>query len=262
MIRPAGQPLRVVLLEDEGPALAQLEATLRAARPDVEILATFDTVAGARAWFGANPPPDLVVSDIQLADGLALPLFADEGLRCPVVFATAYDAYLLDAFRCASVDYLLKPISHEDVARALEKHERMREAFAEAGGPEPGGTYAALAEVAREPRRRLLVRRGPELRALPVEAAAYFLAEDKLTLVVTHSGTEHVVDKTLSELIRELDPRQFFRVHRGCIVSATAIQAIRSAGKGRIALTLAPRSRDDVVVPQENGAAFRAWFDR
>lgn len=265
--------LRVVLLEDEVPALAQLETTLRAARPDVVITATFDTVVAARAWFAANPPPDLVVSDIQLADGLALSLFAEDGVACPVVFATAYDAYLLDAFRCASVDYLLKPITHDDVARALAKHERLREAYAAArptaNAPEALSAaiagrdeYVALAEVVREPRRRLLVRRGPELRALPVDAVAYFLAEDKLTLVITHAGTEHVIDKTLNDLMRELDPRMFFRAHRGCIVSAAAIQSLRSVGKGRIALTLIPRPKDDVVVPQENGAAFRAWFDR
>lgn len=252
--------LRVVLLEDEAPALAQLTAALRAARPDAVVVATFDTVAAARAWFATNSPPDLVVSDIQLADGLALSLFADDCVRCPVVFATAYDTYLLDAFRCTSVDYLLKPIGHEDVARAIAKHERLRDTFARAR-PSPDA-FGALADVAREPRRRLLVRRGPELRALSVDDVAYAFAEDKLTVLVTHAGAEHVIDKTLQQLEGELDGRAFFRAHRGCIVSAASIKSIRSAGKGRIALTLAPRPRDDVIVPQESGAAFRVWFDR
>lgn len=255
---PEPSSLRVALLEDEPPALAQLTSALRAARPDVDIVATFDTVEGARAWFAQNTPPDLVLSDIQLADGLALPLFAPGGVHCPVIFATAYDRYLLDAFRCASIDYLLKPIAHEDIARALSKFHLLREAFS---APK-AQSFGALTDFVREPRRRLLVRRGAELRALPVDEVAYVFAEDKLTLVVTRAGTEHIIDKTLQQLEDELDPRAFFRAHRSCIVGAESIESIRSAGKGRVALTLRPRPKHDVIVPQENGAAFRAWLDR
>jgi two-component system response regulator LytT len=255
--------VKLVLLEDEPPALAQLTRAVQAARPDAEIVATFDTVADARAWFTTNPGvAELAISDIQLADGLALPLFA--ALDVPVIFATAFDQWLLDAFRCAAVDYLLKPIAHEDVARAFEKHARLRASLRSPSDLKSDlkSDLNALADMVREPRRRLLVRRGAELRAVSVDDVAYLIAEDKLTLLVTRTGAEHVVDKTLAALELELDPRAFFRAHRGALVHVSAIKGVRSVGKGRLLLTLEPRPKDDVVVPQEHGAAFRAWFDR
>jgi len=254
--------LRVVLLEDEPLALARLTAAVRAARPDVIVEATFDTVAGARAWFASHPAPDLVVSDIQLADGLAIALFASGEVASPVVFASAYDAYLMDAFRCAAVDYLLKPIATADVARALDKHAQMRATFGGSAPPVDAGTMGALSEFVREPRKRLLVRRGREMRAVATDDVAYLVAEEKLTLLFTRAGTEHVVDKTLSELEQELDRRTFFRANRATIVHVQAIRSFRSIGKGRLELTVEPRPKSALVVSQENGAKFRAWFDR
>lgn len=245
--------MKIVLLEDEPPALAHLTRIVERVQPDAQIVATFDTVASAREWFATKPHVDLVLSDIHLADGLVLPLFAD--LDVPVIFATAYDAHLLEAFRCAAVDYLLKPISEADVAGAFEKHRRLQSTLRRTD-------LVAVAELARAPRSRLLVRRGGELRAIAMDDVAYFVAEDKLTLLITHAGTEHVVDKTLAALERQLDPLRFFRANRATLVSAQAIVAFKSMGKGRLALTVQPRPKDDVVVPQEHGAAFRAWFDQ
>lgn len=247
--------LRVVVLEDEPPALARMERALRAARPDLVVAARLDTVAGAREWFLREAAPDLVVSDIRLADGLAFELFAEGIVSAPVVFATAHDDYLLQAFRFAVIDYLLKPISDAAVASALEKLSRLREVLTKEDA-------AALLTAARSPRRRLLVRKGSDLVALSVDGMAYARAEQKLTVVVAHDGTEHVTDKTLRELEAELDPRDFFRANRALLVGASAIRSFRSAGKGRISLELAPRPPDDAIVPQENAASFRSWIDR
>jgi len=251
--------MRLVLLEDEPPAMAQLRAAVVAARPDARVEAELATLAAARAWFSTHPTPDLVISDIILADGNALALFREGRVRCPVVFATAHDAYLLEAFRCAAIDYLLKPIDPHAVARALDKHRDLRtllapqsaEAIAEASAAEPH---------ARGARRRILARLGTELRAVGVDEVAYFLADDKLTVLVTTDGHELLVDRSLSALGLELDPTTFFRTNRASLVNVRSVRSFRSLGKGRLEVKLSPARV--VCVSQENGAAFKAWMGR
>lgn len=249
--------MRLVLLEDEPPAMAHLRAAVLAAEPAARIEAEIATLADARAWFSEHEPPDLVISDIVLADGNALALFRDGGVRCPVVFATAYDGHLLEAFRCAAIDYLLKPIDPADVARALRKHFDMRELLAPRGEQRPVAQADAPPAA---PRRRILARLGSTLHAVEIDDVAYFLADDKLTVVVTTAGRELLVDPSLTTLAREVDPSAFFRANRGALIHARAVRGVRSLGKGRLEVTLEPART--VVVSQENGAAFKAWLDR
>ncbi len=114
-------PLRVLILEDEYPAAERLQRLLAQAAPTAQVLAVLDTVAGALAWLDNHPAPDLILSDIQLADGLSLDVFAQTLVRGPVIFTTAYDQYALQAFRANGIDYLLKPLKLADLQTALGK---------------------------------------------------------------------------------------------------------------------------------------------
>ena len=113
--------LRILILEDEYPAAERLQRLLTQAAPTAQVLAVLDTVAGALTWLAANPAPDLILSDIQLADGLSLDVFAQTVARSPVIFTTAYDQYALQAFRANGIDYLLKPIKLPELQAALAK---------------------------------------------------------------------------------------------------------------------------------------------
>lgn len=250
--------MRVAVLEDEAPAREQLLGALAAADAQVEVVACLDTVEAAAAWLDTRPALDLLFADVHLADGSALTLLREERVACPVVFATAEDAYLLDALRCASIDYLLKPIAREDVARALARYRALEAHFR---GATPAPVLAAALSPER-PRRRIIVRHKGALRVLAVEEVAYLRAEDKLTLAVTHDGQSFIVDHPLAELQAELDPATFFRANRAYLVAVRAVRAFRPGGKGRVALLLAPDPGGEVLVSQERAAAFRAWVDR
>ncbi len=247
--------MRVAVLEDEAPARRLVVRLLRELAPTWEPSAELDSVAAARAWFGHNAA-DLVLSDIRLSDGSALTLFEEGVVQAPVIFITAWDAYLVAAFAHLSVDYLLKPLEREALRRALEKFERLRRHFGKAQAQEAAGL------MTRVPRQRVLVRYRAETRAMPLEEVAWFRADDRLTLAVDRSGREFVVDRTLSQLERELDPARFFRVNRAWLVQVSAVAGFRSAGRGRLALTLNPEPVREVVVSQEVASAFRAFIDR
>ncbi len=247
--------MRTVILEDEAPARRMLVRLIGELAPRLRIEAELESLADARSYFERSSA-DLVISDIRLSDGSALTLFEEGVVEAPVIFVTAYDTWIEQAFAHLSVDYLLKPLEREALARALAKVERLERVFTRAAATEAAGL------LTRRPRERVLVRHKAETRALRVEEIAYFRADDKLTLAVDRAGREHIVERTLGQLERELEGGAFFRVNRRFLVHASAIASFRSGGRGRVTVTLAPAAREEVLVSQENAAAFRAFLDR
>ena len=250
--------MRIIIIEDEPPAVARLVSAVRRCDPSIEIAATLGSVRDATDWLRRNPAPELILADIELSDGSALAIFDAVPTTSPVVFCTAYDEYVTEALARNGIDYLLKPIEPERLERALAKYARLRQHFA--------GQLAGLARELQRPdeparhRRRLVVRRGVELRSIAVSDVAYFTTEHKLVLLVTVDGTSYVVDKPLSELADELDPDEFFRANRQVLVRHSAVVSFRPRGKGRLAVLLEPTA--EVVVSQENARRFRDWLDR
>jgi two-component system, LytTR family, response regulator len=249
--------IRVAIIEDERPAREHLERAVSRADGEVDVVAQLDSVAAAVDWLRGHPSPDLILADIQLSDGLALDVFEQVEVGCPVVFCTAYDEYLTEAMRHNGIDYLLKPIRDRDVADAIAKYRRLGEHF--------GARLRAFTEKVRTAaaeRRRLLVRAGQEFVAVPLEQVAYFEVEDKLVALVTVDGSRYDIDRALAELEVELAPSDFFRVNRQYLVHARAIHRFRPYFKGRLVIDLLPPARAEVLVSQENAARFRAWMDR
>ncbi len=102
--------MKILILEDEPLAAKRLEALVKSVEPAAEILAKLESVRSAVKWFNEHPQPDLILMDIQLADGLSFELFQQVEVKAPIIFTTAYDAYAIRAFKVNSVDYFLKPI--------------------------------------------------------------------------------------------------------------------------------------------------------
>jgi DNA-binding LytR/AlgR family response regulator len=250
--------IRVAIIEDERPAREHLERAVARADAQAEVVAQLDSVAAAVAWLRSNPAPDLVLADIQLSDGLALDVFEQTELGCPVVFCTAYDEYLTEAMRHNGIDYLLKPIRDRDVADALAKYRRLSEHFGARLRAFAGQVRAGAAPE----RRRLLVRSGEEFIAVPLSRVAYFEVEDKLVALITVDQSRFAIDRPLAELEAELTQGDFFRVNRQYLVHARAVERFRPYFKGRLLVYLSPAARTEVVVSQENAARFRAWMDR
>jgi two-component system, LytTR family, response regulator len=243
----------ILLLEDEAPARAWLERVLARERPGATITA-LASVADALAWLAAHPPPDLVVADIQLADGLSLEIFEAGTCTAPIIFTTAYDEYVIDAMKRGGIDYLLKPLREADVARALAKHDRLEAHFVERARDR-------IRELARDLRapRRLVARRRDGFVVLSLDEVAYFVVDDKLVDVVTRDARRFSVDQTLGQLEADL-AGDFFRVNRQYLVRATAVAGFRPFVKGKLFVDLQPVPTSDVIVSQDNAARFRAWL--
>ena len=269
-------PLRILIFEDEYPAAERLQRLLAQAAPDAQVLAVLDTVAGALAWLASHPAPDLILSDIQLADGLSLDVFAQTVVRSPVIFTTAYDQYALQAFRTNSIDYLLKPLKLPELQAAFLKLKVMRyEVEAEPDAPHAlthtsqlithNFSLERLLDALPRPQRpyktRFLVRQGETLLPLATTEVAWCWSRHETVTLATHDGRRFVVDYTLEQLDGLLDPSQFFRLNRQLIAQLPAVRRLVPHFGGKLLVELAPPPTDEVVVSKEKAGAVKSWLE-
>ncbi len=247
--------LRALIIEDEAPASTRLAALLQKLDPPCAVAGSADSVAAATRWLRGSPAPDLIFADIQLGDGTSLDLFRQTPPPCPVVFITAHDDYLLEAFASHAIAYLLKPVKPAALAAAVEKYRELGRHYA--------GNFAAFASSLAAParRQRILAQRGSAFQPVALTDVAYFFSENKLTFLLTRAGEKCLVNEPLGALADELDPAEFFRINRNYLAHASAVKTFASVGKGRLTVQLQPRAPEEVLVSQENGAAFRAWME-
>lgn len=262
--------MTVLLLEDEYPAAERLQRLLRQAAPDAQVLAVLDSVAGALQWLDANPAPDLILSDIQLADGLSLEVFEQTVVRSPVIFTTAYDAYAIRAFKANSVDYLLKPVKLTELQAALTKLREWRAPVSASPALQPAPDAAAhrlerlldaLPRSEQHYKARFLVRSGEQLLPVPAAQVAWFQSRHETTTLTTTDGRRFVVDYTLEQLEALLDPRQFFRLNRQFIAQLPAVQRLHPHFNGKLLLELQPAPSEEVLVSREKAGAVKQWLE-
>ncbi|MFN0252924.1 MAG: LytR/AlgR family response regulator transcription factor [Kofleriaceae bacterium] len=244
----------IAILEDEALARERLESALRRVEPGISIAPPLASVAHAVEWLAANPV-DLVLADIQLADGLSFEVFERVALTCPVVFVTAYDEYAIEAMTAGGIDYLLKPIKDEDLVRALGRYRRLEAHFAD----RVRVVAATLSRSASRPR-RLLARAKDAFVTIALDEIAYFFVDDKDVEVFTRDGRRAGIDRPLAELEAELVACELFRVNRQFLVAASAVCGFKPFVKGKLLVELQPAAPTDVVVSADNAVRFKSWI--
>ena len=250
--------MTVVIVEDERPAAERLRHAIADYDASVEVVAHLQTVAETVRWFERHPDPDLLFLDVRLTDGLSLEVFGVADISCPVVFTTAYDAYILDAFECNSIDYLLKPVKPERLAQTFEKYDLLRRHF---GGDLADTVRLALADAPAR-KKRLVVQRGASFVSLDVHRIRYAVSKDKTTFLIDDDGTRYLCDEALTSLEDMLDPDAFFRLNRRVLAGIGAVASFRPASRGRISVELDPPPGASVFVSQAKARRFRRWVAR
>jgi DNA-binding LytR/AlgR family response regulator len=256
--------VNVFIAEDEIPARERLVESLQRVAPRARVAGQAASVRETAAWLRTHEAPDLLLLDVQLEDGLSLELFAPDSpaLACPVVFTTAYDEFALAAFRAHAIDYLLKPVDEARLAAALEKLARIAGRSA-ADFARLAAAFGSAPSVQRPPaRRRLLGRQGTHWVALAPGDIACIVSIDKLAYALDRQGRRWLLDGTLGDLERELDPEEFFRANRQTLVRAAAVAGFQVIARGRLAVDLQLPQGLRIDVPPERSTAFKAWLAR
>ena len=248
--------MKVLIVEDERPASENLVEELQAIDDNIDVVAGCNSVDETVRWLSRNPQPDLILMDIQLSDGLSFNIFKACEVTCPVIFTTAYDKYLNQAFEYSSIDYLLKPISQDKLKNAIKKYKTLRSHFVNSQSSLPD--YFNNHDRKRS---RILVRKGIEFQAIRMEDTGYFFTEHKLIFVVDKENRKYMAEKSnLSELEEELDKNVFYRANRKYIINANYIKRFKPLERSKISVELTLPVNEDIIISQENSASFKKWF--
>jgi two-component system, LytTR family, response regulator LytT len=250
--------LDIIIIEDEQRAAADLAAQLTILDPEIEVIATLDSVAGSVNWFKNNPMPDLVFMDIHLGDGNCFEIFKQVQISCPIIFCTAYDEYALEAFKLNSIGYIVKPIDRERLAEALQKYHVLQQHYV----PSSLTTDTISRIVQQQPRYKtsFLIPFKNKMLPLPVNAIACIYVKQERSYMVT-ADDELLVNKTLDQLQMELDPSLFYRVNRQYIVSFRYIKEIEQLSGRKIGIVLSIPYEEQIVVSKDAASGFKAWME-
>ena len=249
--------LRAYLVDDEPLALERLRRLLEQTGR-VEVTGSTTEPEQAVAALTADPP-DVCFLDIQMPRLNGFDVLAQLRRQPIVIFTTAYDQYALRAFGVNSVDYLLKPIEPEAVKRAIRKIEALRES-GQVVQPDIQILLKQITESVREaaPKypERIASRLGDRIWFLDLSDITHFYAEDKLTYAVSDDKV-YCVDHAIADLEKELDPRNFFRIHRSTVVNLAWIQEVASLPGGMLNIRLKDTKGTDLTVARDRAREFK-----
>lgn len=251
--------IRTLIIDDEDAARSRLR-NLVAAHSNLEIIGEARDGLEAVNLIVASKP-DLLFLDVQMPglDGFeVLRTLPTEGIWPLVVFATAFDRYAMDAFEANAVAYLLKPISREKLAVAIERAERLL-ATPDARTADKA-QVRAVASTVQPPLQQIVARHRDRYLLVPLHDVCFFKIEDGLVRVKTHKNL-YRTDYNLVDLEPRLPNGTFIRVHRGTIANRTKIAEVAPMFKGTFMLIMSDEERTEIQVSERQSKVVRELLE-
>jgi DNA-binding LytR/AlgR family response regulator len=244
---------RALLAEDEPLLRGQLRELLGSLWPELAICAEAEDGTAAIRAIEAHAP-EILFLDIEMPGAGGLDVARHASGRCHVAFVTAYDKYAVAAFEQGAVDYVMKPFSRDRLTTTVARHKARKH-------PAPANLDALIellaerVQGARPYLRWVAVSAGDEVQLITIEEVCYFQADTKYTLAAT-ADTQSLIRKPLKELVAELDPNIFWRIHRSTLVNVNAIAGVARDLKGNLRVRLKQR-RETLAVSESYAYRFR-----
>lgn len=253
--------MKVLIAEDEVLAAERLQELLLECEPDAQVVNTMDSVEDVVNFLSKNIPLDLMLLDIQLADGKSFEIFQRAQVDVPIIFTTAYDEYTLQAFKLHSIDYLLKPIQKHDLAHALDKFRRLilpRKIHYE----ELKAIQALVSQGMKTYKERFILKSGNRLHFKNASDIAYCYADGKMVYIMARKDLrKYLIDHTLEELEQSLNPKNFFRINRKFIVNVDCIVEVKGQMSTGLEVMMNQACEHKLVVSRDRAPDFKAWLN-
>ncbi|CAH0997664.1 Sensory transduction protein LytR [Emticicia aquatica] len=250
--------MKIVIIEDESAAASQLKFLLNQLNINCQILAVIDSIEEGIKWFTSNESPNLIFSDIQLADGVSFEIFEQIQINVPIIFTTAFDEYAIRAFKLNSIDYILKPIDLESLSFAIDKFNNQQLVKQEMLNE----LIKQQAFSQKSYRKSFLVRFRDKLLPIKSNAFAYFFIETGLVFGQLFDGRKYLLDFKLEDLENQLDPQDFIRANRQYILSRESIVEIEPYFNSRILVKIRPTAAFEAIISKEKVTSFKKWFEK
>lgn len=256
--------MKVLIIEDEKPAAEKLELLIKKYDTEIIILNRIGTVGKSIEYLKANQDNiDLIFLDIQLTDGLSFDIFKYVKVEKPIVFTTAFNEYAIEAFKLNSIDYLLKPVSFDNLKQALDKIKSMHDNLP-VDKPSPNVSLEQIAQLLSvntgNYKTRYLVKIGEHIKSISTDDICFFYAEGRTVFIITNENRKFIVDNTLEELVNQLNPKKFFRANRSFIINFDHISDVVVYSTSRLKVKFPFEFEKEIIVSREKVSDFKAWY--
>lgn len=253
--------MKILILEDEIPAYQKLTSAL-ASFFDVKITHHWARSIVEGETFLKKYKYDFILSDIQLLDGTSFDLFDKIAIACPIIFCSAHDAYLFQAFNTNGIAYLLKPYSQSDFDKAIQKYQSLfnKGNSAALDTSTISALKFALQEEYNNYKKRFVIKKASGIQLLYAADIALITASGDFCLVLDNQGKRHTISQNLGSILVQLNPKKFFKINRSEIVHIDFIENIENHFKNRLLISV-KNHKEKVLTSSSNTSDFRKWLE-
>jgi len=255
--------MKILILEDEIPAYHKLLSFVKFEIPDHQLLGWARSVEEAKLLLNNTDQPDLILSDIELLDGNAFQVFEKIKINCPIIFCTAYDQYVLKAFQTNGIAYLLKPYTLDNFQEAFQKYKTLFEKDQPAERID-NSVFQELKAILRSDKKlykqRFTIKKKGGIKLIETQNIACFEANGDFCQAIDEKGQKHVINFTLSDIEKKVDPSKFFRINRSQLINIAFIEKIDPYFKNRLSIKMAGLA-DALLTSGTKTPEFRKWIE-
>lgn len=226
--------MKTLIIEDEPPAAARLKRLLTSINPAIDIIEVCNSVSSSVAWLNNNPAPELILSDIELADGRSFEIFNKTSITSPVIFVTAYDEFAIKAIKLNALDYLLKPVKKEELEEALQKVKKhVPNSLHELSGLQ----QLALGMASGKKPKKLAINTLESTLFVPLDNIIRMEADSNYTHIYLADKKQLTASRTLKEYEELLSNLGFFRVNKKFLINLSFIDRVLKADGGYVLMS-------------------------
>ncbi len=253
--------MHILILEDEKPAFKKILKYVSDYYKEQFTYKHLETVLEATNELKTNTNYDLILSDIELLDGNVFTVYKSLEKTPPIIFCTAYNKYLIKAFKVNGISYILKPYSQDELNSALSKYQDLV-AFSTLKNPTMLTTLQHLiSDTNIYYKKRFTIKKSNGIKLLETKHICFIEAYGDFSKIMDTSGNMHLLSKSIGIVLNDLDPQLFFRVNRSYIVNINYIETLKPYSKNRLSIKMKGFSNlitTSTAVTKE----FRKWVEK
>ncbi|WP_405294568.1 LytR/AlgR family response regulator transcription factor [Algibacter sp. Ld11] len=254
--------MKILILEDEIPAYQKLVSFVNAYFEEEIPHHWARSISDGKSFLRDNTY-DFILSDIQLLDGVSFDLFNDVSINTPIIFCSAHDDYLFQAFNTNGIAYILKPYTESDFKKAVEKYQSLfKQGHYTALNQETiTELKSALKDEQTHYKKRFVIKKAKGIQLLNVSEITKIEASGDFCIASDLKGKKHTISQNLGTINEQLQPNKFFKINRSEIICIDAIENIESYFKNRLLITIAGL-KEKVMTSSSTTSDFRKWLEQ
>lgn len=251
--------MNILIIEDEPRTARLLKEFIVALDDSHAVLDICDSVESTAHFLRTTSHRvDLLFMDIQLADGTSFDIFQKVPVNIPVIFCTAYEDHLLEAFKSNGIDYILKPFHEKDIEQAFRKLDQIRQSLLLA----PSLPVRIQQALANRTQSSFLIKFREKMYPVAVRDIAAVALENEIVYLYTFNKEKHAVFRSIDDIESALDPAAFFRINRKMILNRDAILEMEPFFNRRVIVTLKLSTTDRPLVSRLKVPPFLEWVEK